>query len=677
MSNSTKLLYILPDTAYIAELLPAKKEHTFAIQNFRQINGSFLDDNEFIAENVEKLLKKIDPAEYHLILPDFLFTNTIVDVAESSEANVKKYLKEKLLPNLGLSKETHEIDTFILTQFKDKTKVQLSALEKSVLAPIQKALGEHDLTISHISPLSWTIKSIVSLEPSLTVIQMGSMLYLAQHYIGVDQTISFSIEEPENVMESVKTLKGAEPNIQTLYLVTNQLVENKIKEQLSGTLPIQQLATYNDEDAGIPSHVKQIIETGAKTLDISDFPVPQFPIEKATITLTPTTPAAQIKEEPLPEVPVTELTPPTPLPAPSFPATVAPEVSPSPEPITSATEEIDKEVFAPETTKSPQKLDLDEEDEKNSGEEETLADSPSVLPLPTPSTPAGGELEEVASVKSPVISEDLDEPSDLPEIPETILPATPVLASNVTAPATPAISATVVAPTPVLESGLSADDERDIPVTTSGMTETPNIQPPVAPPSASSFSYPSATPAAKPERTVIKNKNDAGSLLKVIGLTILALVVTVGIGVGIGVGLLSLSEKKSNNLQHSPVADASPATSAQPVASPTLSPAASPVASPTTTAKDKIKVLVVNATTTAGKAGKFKSALQQAGYKSVETGNAKGTYSEKGTYLLGNDATGTAATDFGKALGVTLVSQTDKATEDPQGNYDLVVVIAE
>src|SRR5947207_766394 len=142
MLNTKKYLYILPDSAYIAELLPAKKPHTFAIQAFRQINGEFINEDDFIEENIDKLIKKIDPEEYHLILPDFLFTNTIVDVVQTNEDEVKKYLKETLLPSLNLSKETHEIDTFILTQYQGKSKVQLSALEKSILTSIQKAAAE-------------------------------------------------------------------------------------------------------------------------------------------------------------------------------------------------------------------------------------------------------------------------------------------------------------------------------------------------------------------------------------------------------------------------------------------------------------------------------------------------------------------------------------------------------
>jgi hypothetical protein len=320
--------------------------------------------------------------------------------------------------------------------------------------------------------------------------------------------------------------------------------------------------------------------------------------------------------------------------------------------------------------------------------------TPLATTTPEPSTPEPAVLETAQAETEEVVSVD-PEPADLEEVvsitaptPATLKPIeeTPKMTQPSISAPTPAqqepvstnFSASI---SPVIstvanlnsESGLSDKTMHDIPtLEDTHMTATPNIQQPPAP---SAFSYPSTSPTpAKPERTVIKNKNDAGSLLKVVGITILALVVTVGIGVGIGVGLLNMAEKKSNNLQHSPVTDTSPAATSTPTAAPTVAPSPSPVATP---AKEKLKILIVNATTTAGKAGKFKSSLQAAGYKSIETGNAKGTYTDKGTFLLGSDPSGTLTTDLGKALGVTLVNQTDKAAEDAKGAYDVVIVIAE
>ena len=271
----------MPDVAYLAELLPGKKPATFTVSSFRQINGEYMDDNEFIAENILKLFKKIDPEEYQLILPDFLFTNTIVTVKEKSDAKIKEYLTGKLLPELGINTDTHQTDTTVLTQHGDSTKVQLSALEKSLIEPLQVSVEQTKSTIKTISPLSWSIKSLVSLEPSISVVQIDSMLYVALHYIGVDQASQATVEEVENIYETIKTLKGAEPSIQTIYLLSNELVEEKLKEHLSDTLPIQQLASKQSEENKMPSYVQKAIEAGMRTLSISDYPVPQFELGKA------------------------------------------------------------------------------------------------------------------------------------------------------------------------------------------------------------------------------------------------------------------------------------------------------------------------------------------------------------------------------------------------------------
>ncbi|MFH2118702.1 MAG: LytR C-terminal domain-containing protein, partial [Candidatus Paceibacterota bacterium] len=77
--------------------------------------------------------------------------------------------------------------------------------------------------------------------------------------------------------ETVKTLKGAEPNIQTLYLLSSALVENKLKDGLKGTLPIQQLAD-DSEESEMPSYIKQVAEAGAKTLSVADYKIPVFTI---------------------------------------------------------------------------------------------------------------------------------------------------------------------------------------------------------------------------------------------------------------------------------------------------------------------------------------------------------------------------------------------------------------
>lgn len=276
MAESKHLLYIFPDVAYAVELAGGKEAGSFVVRDYLQVNGEFMNENELIAENLEKLAGKIQSNSYDLILPDFLFTNTVVNVDKTGEDAVDRYVKETLMPSLEITEDSHLVQSFILTEFKGNSKVQVSALEKSLLKPVAEYFGAGSPAIVRsVLPLSWTLKSLISLEPSISVVQMGANLYLAQHYIGVDQANEAAAEDAEKLIETVKTLKGAEPSIQTLYLLSSGLVEKKLREGLKATLPLQQLAD-EDETSEMPSYIKQIVEAGAKTLAVPDYKVPVF-----------------------------------------------------------------------------------------------------------------------------------------------------------------------------------------------------------------------------------------------------------------------------------------------------------------------------------------------------------------------------------------------------------------
>jgi hypothetical protein len=281
MPTETRLLYIFSDLAYIAKLNPTKKAHEFAISDFHQLNGQFLDENSLIEKNIKKLVDKLEAGSYQLILPDFLFTNTMVNVEVKTEEEVKEYLKDQLLPDLKIDTEDFYLDTNILSNYGGAFKVQLTALEKGIILPLVKALkNSKDVSIQAVAPLSFSIKSLISLEPSVSILQVNRELYLAQHYIGVDQCFNTSIDNANDFAETVKTLKGVEPSLQTLYLLSDALVDNKIKEVLTETLPVQQLAEPAEEGDKIPPYVKKIIEAGAKTLSIPDYLLPQFSIDQ-------------------------------------------------------------------------------------------------------------------------------------------------------------------------------------------------------------------------------------------------------------------------------------------------------------------------------------------------------------------------------------------------------------
>ncbi len=618
MLNTQKLIYVLPDLAYIAELLPAKKEHEFTVQSFRQINGTFLDDNELIEENIGKLVDKIEPEEYQLILPDFLFTNTIVEVAETSESKVETYIKEKLLPDLGISKDTHDIETSILTQYGGKSKVQLSALEKSVLNPFRAKAKNKDIKITAVSPLSWTIKSMISLEPSISVVQIGSMLYLAQHYIGVDQAISFSIKEVENISETIKTLKGAEPSIQTVYLLTNQLVEEQLKDHLSDTLPLQQLASFSDEDQDLPSYVKKIIETSMKTINISDFPVPKFPIGKI-VEFSSSEPAAN-EEDTKPEE----------------------KEADSQEPITTDTDEetdmpkpINKNEQAENEETNGEKVEVKKEDlteEEPAAKEEEIKEEKSEEQSDKETTEPIGENKEI----DPKVEITKTENSDDNKLPEIEVKET---TDNKDEP----------------DLSKFAPEKQEIEEADIVIEEKPKQE------TIESSSNPSIITTKK----IIKNSSGTSNMLKMVFITIATLAITVAIGVGIGLGFLSLSGNDTQPTDQTPVVE-----SPQPTTEPSPSPSPEPEIE-----KSEIKLSVVNATTTAGKAGKYKTMLEEDGFEDIDAANAKGEY-EEGSYILMAEENTALIKAIEEATELDLEYSKDISVEDPKEAYDAVIVLA-
>ncbi len=288
MLNTHKLLYILPDLAYLSELLPGKKEHSFEVQSFKQYNGKLIENGKFITQNLHSLIRKLDEDEYEFILPDDLFTNTIINVERQTEKEVKEYLKEEVIPSLHISNESHQIQTFILSEYKGTYKVQLSTIQKSLLSPLKTIANSEKVKVNNIFPLSWVIKSLISLEPSLSILQMGENLFMAKHYIGVDEPLVDSVENLDRFVEAIKTLKGTEPSLQTVYLLTDEVVEGKLKELLDGVLPIQQLAAASDDNAKVPGFIEKIITASMRTISIPDFEVPQFGIkdvESSTVEL--------------------------------------------------------------------------------------------------------------------------------------------------------------------------------------------------------------------------------------------------------------------------------------------------------------------------------------------------------------------------------------------------------
>ncbi len=274
--SEKKLLYIFPEMAFTAILQETPKPNYFFVQAFHQINGQFMDDDNFIFDNLKKLFERIESGKYTVVLPDFLFTDTIVSVPKTQDMEIAEYLRDELLPKIDVSTFSHETRTSILLQRGKTSKVQLSAFEKELAATLKLAIGDHAVKVEEIVPLSWTLKAAVTLEPSITIAQVGERLYLAEHFVGINQVENAVLTDIEKLGETVKTLKGADPNLQTVYLLTSGLVEENLKKILVKVLPVQQLVEDQGDETQMPAYTKQIVEIAGRTLSLPEFVVPRF-----------------------------------------------------------------------------------------------------------------------------------------------------------------------------------------------------------------------------------------------------------------------------------------------------------------------------------------------------------------------------------------------------------------
>lgn len=628
MPTETRLLYILSDLAYIAKLNPTKKAHEFVISDFHQLNGQFLDENSLIEKNIKKLVDKLEPGTYQLILPDFLFTNTMVNVKVKTEEEVKDYLNDHLLVDLKIDKEDFYLHTSVLSNYAGSFKVQLTALEKGIILPLVKALkNNNDLKITAIAPLSFSVKSLVSLEPSVSILQINRELYLAQHYIGVDQCFNTSIDNANDFADTVKTLKGVEPSIQTLYLLSDALVDQKIKEALSDTLPVQQLAEPTPEGEKIPSYIKKIIEAGAKTFSIPDYLLPQFEIDKNYDKELDT---KQLEEADLEDETSAAVI--------SKPAVIGEE--------NIAAESDDQ------TSESSEEIDV----EKDLSEQEPTANEvlPKDLESETLPSPKKLDLQEINQVKT---QKDLEQ-----ETKQELEPEAKDIDQEIKEEAQQESTKNIKNKQ---EASKSAAGEIDL-AQFANLAIDPSV---LNKKDAQKFNK---EPSMSDSKPVIKNTTEGKSVLKMIGIAFFSLVLTAAIGIGLGYGILQLTNKQP--------ADVKPSDETVDLIEEEVTPTPEP--EKVTINKEDYQLLVVNATTKAGYAGEIANALEEAGFPDVAAKNARGKY-EEGNYLLFSDLNeATEATHQALLKEVGELTKLDWelsdkiAGEDSEGTFQAVLVLA-
>ncbi len=681
MIDTKKLLYIFPDVAYIAEGLPSKKPYTFSIHSFTQVNGSFMTEDAFTAENIQKLFSKLESGEnYHIILPDFLFTSTIVSIKEKSDTAIKEFLQSTTFPQMGITKDSHLIDSAVLNEIRGTSRVQLSAIEKELLAPLRVAAVDHAITISGVSPLSWAIKSLISLEPSISVLQMGTHLYACEHYIGIDQASYAPIDDVGSIAETIKTLKGSEPSIQTVYLLSNPLIEEKLKDALQKTLPIQQMATSADSEERMPASVKEVIEFSFKTLAIADYPVPVFPLSKPSAEEIAAFGAVATTQGSDPDEDTTEAV----LPKPATPVLATATSSESSKAEVKAENGDDFEpADAAELEKEAEELaqkeaSTDPEDAGESEEDvEEKPQTPAVLPPPVTPASAAAPLVTSAATATLATAVPAATTSPVPVLPPSSTPEKGALvpptsgnpdskptetpADSLAIQATEAVKKGERVPT-VIE---SPKQNQDIDLTQFVGAQSKQEQPTV----------PVVAPKVATPLPTIKNKSGVQNMLKMIFITLAVFCLTIAVGVGVGLAVLKYSGSES--AEQTPVVqvETTPVPTATPQA--TATPEPTPAASESATkAPTNLKILVVNATTKAGYAGTFKTKIEQSKLGKVTAGNAKGKY-DSGFVVYMKKKDTAAISTLEKATSLKTTFDESAKDEDPQGTYDLVLVLAE
>lgn len=160
-------------------------------------------------------------------------------------------------------------------------------------------------------------------------------------------------------------------------------------------------------------------------------------------------------------------------------------------------------------------------------------------------------------------------------------------------------------------------------------------------------------------------------MLKMVFITIAVFFVTIAIGVGVGLGLLKMSDNKTEDTPATVVTDTAETTETPEA---TATPEATP--EPVEINKEELSILVVNATTKAGYAGKIKALVVGAEIEDVDASNANGDYEEGTDYLLMPEENADLQALLEESTGLTFEYSADADVEDSAGDYDAIIVLA-
>ncbi len=713
-TKEQQLLYIMPELAFTVVLAESVKADYFTLKSFHQINGSFLDEQNLLVENLQKLFARIEEGNYDLVLPDYLFTDTIVSVPEKEDIEIAKYLRDELLPKIEVSTFTHDTRTSVLLTRGKTSKVQLSAFEKELGAKLKLAIGERKIAIREIIPLSWTLKAAVTLEPSVTIAQVGDHLYLAEHFVGINQTENATLSDEKKLLETIKTLKGAEPNLQTVYFLSDEAVEKSLSKSLNGVMPVQQLVEKGDDSGQIPAYLRQIIEVAGRTLSLSEFVVPRFSLEmlEASGAVAAVAGAAVVEE--VIEEKVEE----------KLEEKIAEKEEEVVEEVVETVAELEEEEpekVEPAAVKTETLQALAENIEEEKVKEiESLKmtddkedDLRSVLTTESAAVAVGAVGAGAAVSATAPVAAAAPAPMSEPVVPAAEVKEVPKV-SEVAPEKNPLENgenksekgAALSYNTP--ERSLANVEEKNTDIKVSAQNQAADLsffrneERPVAGmgvagagaagtgPAVAAGVTMGVKPAPGPAKNAIETnkkikqkKGGMGQFFKKFFLFLLIFVITIALGIGVGLLILRLT---GNDF-----ADSNALPTPEPTVLPTPEPVVMPVdSSPSAQASDSadasdvdeeeldlstMSILVVNATGIAGYAGEVQTALEVEDFAAVDAGNASGTYEESGNFVLMSEKNSALIDILEEASGKTLTFDEDIETEDSAGDYEAVIVL--
>jgi hypothetical protein len=619
------ILYIASEPSFFALLDGSTK--SLSLKDVTRIDFPLIEKGHIHKDNLVHTLKSLEQKSLHLVLSDEIFYHHISDYTLTGKKGIEDEIKETVATVFADKKEPLHIVTVDLAKTSKMQTVQITAMTKTNLSKLAQAAKEAGVKIESIIPASFVVKAFVSVDPSLFLLATPHSFLLTSHYIGVDFAQNLDKDSTKELIKTVKTLKKERPHIQHIYICADD-TDSTLNEDLAEVMPIQDVEVQSiDSENDTPFFLKALT-LGVKEVIENDFPLPQFSVENAEVL------SANEEED----VDVSE--------------------SETIEPIA----EVLKIVKEEEEAK-----DDDKEIEKVEKIAQVLVDD-EIDEIAEPEKEVETAVENVVEKK--VSKKDDDE---LPEVELEDIPAPAIAAEPKAIEAATASSATtvasvaapkVVAPPKEVSADVEVEETVEEKTVETKTVETPKKVITIG------RSTETTSSSSRASRANVKPAKKMGIFNYVLLAFGVALVISL-VGGGIVISQQAISDKDTGTLQ-TPISSVTPEPDEEEEPTPTPKPTAAPVA------LDELDILVVNATSIAGKAGKVATAIKKTDANLVDTGNAKDDYEDEGTFIMfAKPEFSGVKEELEEATGLTFEEIDMSKTENTGGKYDIVIVLNE